>query len=77
MGSNYHQETIIRTFQSLDAFRDTNMTELDIDSNWYETSFILDGNMLQYVQRICLQRFKLRKMYITEGIVVNIIYSAK
>jgi hypothetical protein len=43
MGSNYHQETIIRTFQSLDAFRDTNMTELDIDSNWYETSFILDG----------------------------------
>ena len=66
MGSNYHQETIIRTFQSLDAFRDTNMTELDIDSNWYETSFILDGNMLQYVQRICLQRFKLRKMYITD-----------
>jgi hypothetical protein len=42
------------------------MTELDIDSNWYETSFILDGNMLQYVQRICLQRFKLRKMYITD-----------
>jgi hypothetical protein len=29
MGSRYPQETIIRTFQSLDAFRDKNMTQLE------------------------------------------------
>ena len=66
MGSRYPQETIIRTFQSLDAFRDKNMTQLDIRENQIETSFKLDGNMLQYVQRICLKRFVLGRMYITD-----------
>ena len=65
MGINYQQETIIRTFQSLDAFRDTNMTQLAIRDNNMETSFVLDGSILQYVQRICLKHFTLGKMYIT------------
>ena len=66
MGSGYHQETIIRTFQSLDAFRDTNMKQLDIRANTIVNSFILDGSILQYVQRICLKRFTLVRMYITD-----------
>ena len=66
MGSHYQQETIIRTFQSLDAFRDTNMTKLEIHENNIETSFVLDGSILQYVQRICLKRFILSSMYITD-----------
>jgi hypothetical protein len=66
MGRNYHQKTIIRTFESLDAFRDTNMTQLDIHSNRFETSFILNGSMLQYVQRICLKHFTLGSMYSTD-----------
>jgi hypothetical protein len=66
MGSHYQQETIIRTFQSLDAFRDTNMTKLEIHGNNIETSFVLDGSILQYVQRICLKRFILSSMYITD-----------
>ena len=66
MGSNYLQEAIIRTFQSLEAFRDTNMPQLEIQVNQFETSFKLDGNMLQYVQRICLKIFKLSRMYITD-----------
>jgi len=66
MGSKYLQEAIIRTFQNLDAFRDTNMTQLEIHANHIETSFKLDGNMLQYVQRIFLKRFSLSRMYITD-----------
>ena len=66
MGSNYPQETIIRTFQSLDAFRDTNMKQLEIRGNNFDNLFILDGSMLQYVQRICLERFTLSSMYITD-----------
>jgi hypothetical protein len=66
MGRNYRQEIIIRTFESLDAFRDTNMTQLDINSNRFEASFILNGSMLQYVQRICLKNFTLGNMYITD-----------
>jgi hypothetical protein len=42
------------------------MTQLDIRENQIETSFKLDGNMLQYVQRICLKRFVLGRMYITD-----------
>jgi hypothetical protein len=42
------------------------MTQLDIRENQIETSFKLDGNMLQYVQRICLKRFLLGRMYITD-----------
>ena len=66
MGSNYLQETIIRTFQRLDTFRDTNMKQLEIHENNIETSFVLDGSILQYVQRICLKRFTLDSMSITE-----------
>jgi Leucine-rich repeat (LRR) protein len=66
MGNNYHQETIIRTFQSLDAFRETNMTQLAIHGSNIETSFVLDGSMLQYVQRICLKHFTLSSMYISD-----------
>jgi hypothetical protein len=66
MGINYQQETIIRTFQSLDAFRDTNMTQLAIRDNNMETSFVLDGSILQYVQRICLKHFTLGNMHITD-----------
>ena len=66
MGSDYHQETIIRTFQSLDAFRDTNMNEIGIRGNQIETSFMLDGSILQHVQSICLKRFTLSGMYITD-----------
>jgi len=33
MGSIYSQETIISTFQSLDTFCDTNMTQLEIHAN--------------------------------------------
>jgi Leucine-rich repeat (LRR) protein len=66
MGSTYPQETIHRTFQSLDAFRDTNMTDLGISGNHLSTTFILDGSMLQYVQRICLKRFTLDNMYIND-----------
>ena len=66
MGSDYHQETIIRTFQSLDAFRDTNMNEIGIRGNRIETSFMLDGSILQHVQGICLKSFTLSGMYITD-----------
>ena len=66
MGSHYPQETIIITFQSLDAFRDTNMTQLKIHANNIKTSLKLDGNMLQYVQRIYLKSFKLSRMHITD-----------
>ena len=59
MGSIYPQETIISTFQSLDTFCETNMTQLEIHANNIETSFKLDGNMLQYVQKLCLKRFTL------------------
>jgi hypothetical protein len=54
MGSKYPQETIIRTFQSLDAFRDTNMNEIGIRGNRIETSFMLDGSILQHVQGVSL-----------------------
>ena len=54
MGSKYPQETIIRTFQSLDAFRDTNMTQLEIHANNIETSFKLDGNMLNMFKEFVL-----------------------
>jgi len=60
-----NQQTIMKVFQSLDVFRDKNMTDLDINSNIFEQFFKLDGSKLQYVQRICLKRFKLRSMYIT------------
>jgi hypothetical protein len=66
MGSDYHQETIIRTFQSLDDFRDTNMNEIGIRGNRIETSFMLDGSILQHVQGICLKSFTLSGMYITD-----------
>ena len=60
-----NQQTLVKVFQSLDVFRDKNMTDLDISSNTFDLSFKLDGSKLQYVQRICLKSFKLRSMYIT------------
>jgi hypothetical protein len=65
MGNVVGQQTISKVFQSLDVFRDKNITDLDINSNTFDQSFRLDGSNLQYVQRICLKSFKLRSMYIT------------
>ena len=65
MGNIVYQQTLIKVFQSLDVFRDKNMTDLDISSNKFDLSFKLDDSKLQYVQRICLKSFKLRSMYIT------------
>ena len=65
MGNVVGQQTISKVFQSLDVFRDKNITDLDINSNTFDQSFRLDGSHLQYVQRICLKSFKLRSMYIT------------
>ena len=65
MGKVMNQQTLIEVFQSLDVFRDKNMTDLDISTNPFDLLFKLDVSKLQYVQRICLKSFKLRSMYIT------------
>jgi hypothetical protein len=51
MGNTVDQQTISNVFQSLDVFRDKNMTDLDINSNKFDQSFKLDGSKLQYVEK--------------------------